>query len=155
MEGTSSDVSSQHLKSGVVQGPKSNVAHQSIPVPQSLQNKGQQSSSKAGLLSPTAAKDVESESNGSGVHAQGSKPSVDKKIPPRLVKEKNVQNDKGSSSSGGSLAKLWGRASAKPKPSYPAVNGNLIPSPTGWFHLFLLYAAKFLVLCVNLIASCL
>lgn len=155
MEGPSSDVSSQHLKGGVVQGPKSNVARQRIAVPQSLQNKGQQSSSKAGLLSPNAAKDVKSESNGSGVHAQASKPSADKKIPPRLVKEKNVQNDRGSSSSGGSLAKLWGRASAKSKPSYPTVTGNLIPNHTGWFHLLLLYAAKFLVLYVNLIACCL
>lgn len=155
VEGTSSDVSSLHHRSGVGLGPTTNLAHQSITVPQSLQNKGQQSSSKAGLLSPSTEKDVKSESNGSGVHAQASKPPAAKKVPPMPVKEKKVQKDKGSSSTGGSLANLWGRASAKSKPSCPAENSNLILNPTGWFHLLLSYGAKLIVFCVNLIVSCL
>ncbi|KAF3442380.1 hypothetical protein FNV43_RR16296 [Rhamnella rubrinervis] len=130
VDGTSLDVSSLHHRSVVGLGPTTNLAHQSITVPQSLQNKGQQSSSKAALLSPSTEKDVKSESNGSGVHAQASKPPAAKKIPPMPVKEKKVQKDKGSSSIGGSLANLWGRASAKSKPSCPAENSNLIPNPT-------------------------
>lgn len=155
VDGTSSDVSSIHHRSRVGLGPTTNLAHQSITVPQSMQNKGQQSSSKAGLVSPSTEKDVKSESNGSGVHAQASKPYAAKKIPPMPVKEKKVQKDKGSSSIGGSLTNLWGRASAKSKPSCPAENSNLIPNPTGWFHLLLSYGAKFTVFCVNLIVSCL
>lgn len=128
------DVSSSHLKSGGSLGPKSNLAHQSITVPQSLQNKAQQSSSKAGFLSPSAAKDVKIESNCSGVHAQAGKPPGDKKIPSLPAEEKKVQNHKGSSCTGGSLAKFWSRASEKSKPRCPVENSNLIPYPAGWFH---------------------
>lgn len=134
VEGTPLDISSSHLKSEVNLGLKSNLAHQSITVPQSLQNKGQQSSSKADLLSPSVAKDVKSESNGSEVHAQASKPPGDKKNTSLPAEEKKVQNGKGSSSTGGSLATFWSRASAKSKPSCPAENSNLIPNPAGWFH---------------------
>ncbi|XP_015866301.2 uncharacterized protein LOC107403900 [Ziziphus jujuba] len=131
VEGTPLDISSSHLKSEVNLGLKSNLAHQSITVPQSLQNKGQQSSSKADLLSPSVAKDVKSESNGSEVHAQASKPPGDKKNTSLPAEEKKVQNGKGSSSTGGSLATFWSRASAKSKPSCPAENSNLIPNPAG------------------------
>ncbi|KAK1582431.1 hypothetical protein Q3G72_014871 [Acer saccharum] len=104
---------------GIPEHSKVNNAHQNKTVLPPHQNKVQQSSPKVGLLSPNGIKDVKVKSNGTGVHDQATKPSADKeKIHPLPAASKlKGQNDKSSSVSGGSLANLWGRASAKPKPN--------------------------------------
>ncbi|KAK9268517.1 hypothetical protein L1049_000270 [Liquidambar formosana] len=124
-------VAPQPKSSGVSAPSKSNSPHQTIAVPQPQQRKVLQSSPKVGLQSPSVATDVKSESNGTQVDDQASKPPADKeKVPPLPANKKKGQDDKGSTGTGGSLANLWGRASAKSKPSCaPAETNNFIPNP--------------------------
>ncbi|MED6198306.1 hypothetical protein PIB30_065015 [Stylosanthes scabra] len=105
-------------KSNVLQ-PQKNIASNTIP--------------RADLKSHDVVKAVKSESNGTGntgVNDQVNKPSEDEeKVVP--AGKKKAQSDKSGSSSGGSLASFWGRASAKPKPSsVPVENSNTVSDPT-------------------------
>ncbi|KAL5564914.1 hypothetical protein UlMin_028078 [Ulmus minor] len=133
VEGTSTSVSAPQLQSGVGSGPsKSNLSRQNDMVPQSIENKGQQSFSKAGQPSPDMVKDVKSENNGARVHDQDNKPSTDKeKVPSVAANKKKVQNSKSSSGTEGSLANFWSRASAKSKASFPSENNDLVSNSTG------------------------
>ncbi|KAL1537687.1 hypothetical protein AAHA92_30174 [Salvia divinorum] len=76
---------------------------QAIAAPQSIQKKFQNAGSNA----------VKTEGNVKANLAQV--PERDK-VPRSLPNNKKGQNDKNSSGSGGSLASMWGRASAVPKP---------------------------------------
>ncbi|OIV92463.1 hypothetical protein TanjilG_02226 [Lupinus angustifolius] len=66
------------------------------------------------------------------VHNDINKPTEDKeKVLPLPTGKRKAQADKSSSVTGSSLASLWGRASAKPKPcSPPAENNNTASKPT-------------------------
>ncbi|KAE9590578.1 putative DNA polymerase subunit Cdc27 [Lupinus albus] len=117
---TKTAVSMDSTKDNIVYQPPKNLAHDSIPKVLKLQN---------------VMKDVKSESNGTGsagVHDHINKPTEDKeKVLPLATGKRKAQADKSSSVAGGSLASLWGRASAKPKPcSSPAENNNMASNPT-------------------------
>ncbi|KAJ1441630.1 DNA-polymerase subunit Cdc27 [Sesbania bispinosa] len=107
-------------KSNVVHQPPKNIVHDSI--------------AKVDLKSQNVVKDVKSESNGTEktvVHDNINKPTADKeKALPLPTGKKKVQADKNGPVTGGSLASLWGRASAKPKPcSLQAENSNTVSKP--------------------------
>ncbi|KAK7244135.1 hypothetical protein RIF29_38953 [Crotalaria pallida] len=118
---TKSAISMGPTKNNIVHQLPKNIAHDSIP--------------NVVLKSQDAMKDVKSESNGTGstgVHNHINKPDEDKeKVLPLPKGKRKLQDDKSSSVTGGSLASLWGRASAKPKPcSLPAENNNTVSNPT-------------------------
>lgn len=104
---------------------------QTITAPPSKQTKVQQSP-KVGPPSPNLVNSVKSERNGTGVHDLATKQTVDEeKVSLLPANKKKGQSDKTSSGNGGSLANLWGRASAKSKPSSAqADNDKHIPNPT-------------------------
>ncbi|KAJ1376927.1 DNA-polymerase subunit Cdc27 [Sesbania bispinosa] len=120
---------SPQAKSVVGMGPtKSNVVHQP---PKYIVH---DSIAKVDLKSQNVVKDVKSESNGTAktvVHDNINKPTADKeKALPLPTGKKKVQADKNGPVTGGSLASLWGRASAKPKPcSLQAENSNTVSKP--------------------------
>lgn len=146
MEGTPVSIANPMPKTAGGQGQsKSNSMHQNNVVPQPQQNKVQESSPKVVLQTPNVVQDVKSETNGTGLHSQSTKPPSDKekeKVPPMTAGKKKVQNGKCSSGTGGSLANIWGRASAKSKPVVPVKNNNVLPNPPGWFPFRLYYAVK-------------
>lgn len=113
---------------------------QTITAPPSKQTKVQQSP-KVGPPSPNLVNSVKSERNGTGVHDLATKQTVDEeKVSLLPANKKKGQSDKTSSGNGGSLANLWGRASAKSKPSSAqADNDKHIPNPTGRFFIWLPY----------------
>ncbi|KAA8524019.1 hypothetical protein F0562_010550 [Nyssa sinensis] len=129
-EGTPVSVVAPQPKSAGVPGPsKSNSADQTATVPQPQQSKVQHKSPKVGLLSPNVVIDGKSESHGTGVHEKAGKPPSDKEKTHQLpANKKKGQNDKSSSGTGGSLANMWGRASAKSKSSASSENNNIIPN---------------------------
>ncbi|KAJ9183012.1 hypothetical protein P3X46_006933 [Hevea brasiliensis] len=132
VDGTPINNTTLQPKSVRILGPsKSNSAHENIIVPPPQQVKVDQSGPKVGQQSTNLVKDIKTESHGTGVHYQASKPSLDReKVPPLPTNEKKGQNDKSSIGNGGSLASLWGRASAKSKVTLaPAVNNSLISDP--------------------------
>ncbi|KAG4971723.1 hypothetical protein JHK85_038144 [Glycine max] len=107
-------------KSNIVHQPSKNIACDSID--------------KVDTKPQSVVKEVKSESNGIGntvVHDNINTPTADKeKAPPLPTGQKKVQADKSGSVNGGSLASLWGRASAKPRPcSSSAENNNKISNP--------------------------
>ncbi|KAG5131400.1 hypothetical protein JHK84_037797 [Glycine max] len=113
-------------KSNIVHQPSKNIACDSID--------------KVDTKPQSVVKEVKSESNGIGntvVHDNINTPTADKeKAPPLPTGQKKVQADKSGSVNGGSLASLWGRASAKPRPcSSSAENNNKISNPPGWVSL--------------------
>lgn len=115
-------------------GPTKTNSAEKIVVPPPQQVKVDQSGPKFGHQSTMLVKDVKKESPGTGVHYEASKPPLDKeKIPPPLANnEKKSRSDKSSMGNGGSLASLWGRASAKSKlTSPPAGDNSLISDPAG------------------------
>ncbi|KAI4333536.1 hypothetical protein L6164_018328 [Bauhinia variegata] len=129
MDGTSVVTASLQTKTAGYPGQtESNTVHQHSALPQPQQNKAPESIPKASAQSPGVVKDVNTENNGTRdkvVRDQvACKLSADKKtVLPLPTGRKKVQADKGSSASGGSLANLWGRASAKSKPSsHPVEN---------------------------------
>lgn len=95
-------------KSVVGEGPtKSNLVHQPS------KNIARDSIDKADTKPQNVVKEVKSENN-------GIENAADKeKTVPLPTGKKKVQADKSGSVTGGSLASLWGRASAKPKPCFP------------------------------------
>ncbi|XP_019425709.1 PREDICTED: DNA polymerase delta subunit 3 [Lupinus angustifolius] len=113
-------VSMESTKNNIVYQPPKNISHDSIPEVLKPQN---------------VMKDVKSESDSTGtagVHNDINKPTEDKeKVLPLPTGKRKAQADKSSSVTGSSLASLWGRASAKPKPcSPPAENNNTASKPT-------------------------
>lgn len=112
----------------------SNSVCQNITAQPSKQTKVQQSP-KVGPPSPNLVNSVKSERNGTGVHDLATKQTVDEeKVSLLPANKKKGQSHKTSSGNGGSLANLWGRASAKSKPSSAqADNDKHIPNPTGRF----------------------
>lgn len=127
----------QPKTAGTAELSKNNSAHKNNAVPLFQKSNDQQSSSKVALPSPSVAKDVQDKNESSSA---ATKPSANKeKCNPLPASKTKGQNDKSSSSSGGSLASMWGRASAKSKPrSVPVTNNNLASNPTGVFH-FIFY----------------
>ncbi|XP_050138219.1 uncharacterized protein LOC126614613 isoform X2 [Malus sylvestris] len=123
VDGAPLSTESPQLNSEAVIGqPESNLAHQSIPIPKHVKNKGQQSSPKISLQPTNVVKDVKSEINGTRVFGQANKRPADKE---------KVQNENSSSASGGSLANFWGQASVKSKSDAPEKYNNSIPDHTG------------------------
>lgn len=114
--------------------PKVNL-HQNKTIPLPRADKDQHSSPNVSLP------DVKGKTDGTSVFVQTTKPSADSEkhhLVPAASKLKG-QNDKSSSlHSGGSIANLWGRASAKSKPDSAIANGNILVSDCKTcFHLFL------------------
>ncbi|KAJ7948773.1 DNA polymerase delta subunit like [Quillaja saponaria] len=136
LDGAPGVLAPSHAKSDTGIGPtKTNFLHQNTSLPQPQQNKILQSSTKGSLQSSYVVKDVKTESNGTGnarAHDQTSKTAADKSAVLHFpAGKKKAQNDKSVSSTGGSLANLWDRASTKPKPSSaPAETSDLVPNPT-------------------------
>ncbi|CAK7351891.1 unnamed protein product [Dovyalis caffra] len=130
VDGTTASNAAPQPKSVEIPVPlKSNSVCQNVPPSQ--QTKVQQSP-KVGPQSPNLVKDVKSESNGAGVHDLAAKETADGEKFSLLAANKKIgQSDKTSSGNGGSLANLWGRASAKSKPSSAEADNNKhIPNPT-------------------------
>ncbi|XP_057766394.1 uncharacterized protein LOC130986878 [Salvia miltiorrhiza] len=112
--GTPLGTGSLQVKSTGVSGLLSSSSIPQITAaPQSIQKTVQNAVANAGVKSPSIAKPVKTEGNVKPDLAQ----VVEKeKVPRSLPNNKKGQNDKNSSGTGGSLASMWGRASAKPKP---------------------------------------
>ncbi|XP_012074562.1 uncharacterized protein LOC105636001 isoform X2 [Jatropha curcas] len=127
-----SNAAAQNQSMGISGPSKSNLSSENNMVLLAHQIKVEQSGPKVGPQSSNLVKDVKIESLGRGVHNQSSKPHSDReKAHPNPSSGKNGQSDKNSNENGGSLASLWGRASAKSKPnSAPAENNSLISNPT-------------------------
>lgn len=103
-------VGEEPTKSNLVNQPSKSIACDSID--------------KVDTKPQNVVKEVESESNGIGNTADK------EKALPLPTGKKKVQADKSGSVTGGSLASLWGRASAKPKPcSPPEENNKTISNP--------------------------
>lgn len=129
--GTPVSTSAPQAKTAGVPGPSSrNSAQETATIPKAQQIKIQQSSPNVGGQSSSVAKDIKS-----GAQEQDGKPTADKENVPQLpANKKKGQGDKSSTGSGGSLASMWGRASAKPKPSFvPAETKSSVPNSAGWF----------------------
>lgn len=94
---------------------KSTGVSSSYSAPQSLKKNVQNAGSSAGVQSPSVAKPVKTE---------GAQVTEKEKVPRLLPKNKKAQSDKNSSGTGGALASMWGRSSAKPKPDAPLVQGD-------------------------------
>lgn len=123
------NVASLPKTTGLLGPSKSIAAHQAVAVQQPPERKVQQPGPKFSLQSPSAVVDVKIESDGNRIHDQASKPPADKeKAPPLPANKKKGQNDKQSSGSEGSLAKMWGHTSLKSKPGCaPADAGKFVP----------------------------
>lgn len=101
-----------------------NMANPSPTLPQPQQKRVEGSSPNIILQSPDVVKDVKSES----------KPVENKvNVPQLAVNTKKVQTDKKSSGTGGALANMWGRASAKPKAECASAKTNSMPNSSGLF----------------------
>ncbi|XP_057958362.1 uncharacterized protein LOC131151135 [Malania oleifera] len=132
-DGTPVTIVAPHPKTAGVSGlSKSDSVLQTASVPQPQRRKIQQSSTEGVRQSTNLVTNIKSESNSAGVHDQVSKPPADKeKVPPLPANKKKGQNDKSSSGTGGLLTNLWGRASAKTKPSCaPAETNKSVPNAT-------------------------
>lgn len=128
-EGELFDLGAPKLNGARASGP-SNAVHQKVNPPQP--RKIEQTSQKKSEQSVDVLKHANSEGNGAGVHDQASKLPADKeKVTNFPASKKLGQNSKNSSTAGGSLANLWGRASTTTKSSAgPAENKNSAPSST-------------------------
>ncbi|KAL8131850.1 uncharacterized protein LOC141711738 isoform X2 [Apium graveolens] len=93
-----------------------NPAHKSASVPQPQKKNQQKISPPVGQQSSNEVKNVNI-SHHKGVHEEASKPATEReKVVQFPADKKDPQNNKLSSGTGGSLATMWGRVSAKPKP---------------------------------------
>ncbi|XP_077227771.1 DNA-directed DNA polymerase [Tasmannia lanceolata] len=102
------------------------------PVPQPKKGQVEQCSPKLGQQSSAVVtRDDQTESNAPAFHAQTSKVNIGKEEVTMVpANKKKGQNEKSSSGTGASLANLWGRASAKSKPSCPPMKiTNDVPNP--------------------------
>ncbi|KAK1404899.1 DNA polymerase delta subunit 3 [Heracleum sosnowskyi] len=95
---------------------KVDPAHKTA-IPQPQQKNQQQISPHFGQQSSNEVKNVNN-SHHTGVHEEASKPATEREkvLQFPVDKKKDPQNNKVSSGTGGSLATMWGRVSAKPKP---------------------------------------
>ncbi|XP_011082779.1 uncharacterized protein LOC105165459 isoform X1 [Sesamum indicum] len=104
---------------------KSHSVQQTKAVPQPQQTNLQQSGPNAGVPSPDIAKTVKTESHVKVDRVQGAQLAGDKeKVSQLHSNNRKDQSDKNSSGSGGALASMWGRASAKSKPDAPLGQAN-------------------------------
>lgn len=113
---------------------KSVPAHKSASVPQPQQKNQQQLSPRFGQQSSNEVKNVNNKSHHTGVHEQASKPATEREkfVQFPADKKKDLQNNKVSSGSGGSLATMWGRVSAKSMPiEAPAETDNTKSNTAG------------------------
>ncbi|KAL1821381.1 hypothetical protein ACET3Z_016250 [Daucus carota] len=94
---------------------KSVPAHKSASVPQPQQKNQQQLNPRFGQQSSNEVKNVH---NYTGGHEEASKPATEREkfLQFPVDKKKDLQNNKVSSGTGGSLATMWGRVSAKSRP---------------------------------------
>ncbi|KAF8024227.1 hypothetical protein BT93_F1431 [Corymbia citriodora subsp. variegata] len=123
------DLGSPKLNGIKASGP-SNTVHQKVNPSQP--RKIEQTSQKKLEQPVDVLKHANSEGNGAGVHDQASKLPADKEKVTNLPANKKLgQNGKNSSTAGGSLANLWGRASTTTKSSAgTAENSSSAPSST-------------------------
>lgn len=125
---------------------KKKTTCQNTTVPQPHKSEMQKVSPNVGLQSPTVVKEVKSESNHTEPFHQASKPIAAKeKIVSLPASKKKAQSDKTSSSTGGSLANLWGRVPAKSKlgDNHADANHATAANPTGWLHLLVDFVQNF------------
>lgn len=126
-----SGVAPELPKIGVTASSKTNGAALQVSlVPQAQERQQQKPSPKLGHQASTmASTDNKIGKNAPEVHAQAGKPNADKVTAVPAIKKKG-QNEKSSSGAGGSLANLWGRATAKSKSSVPSAEAaTVIPNP--------------------------
>lgn len=163
-----SDLGAPKLNGVRATGP-SNTVHQKVNPPQP--RKIEQTCQKKLEQSVDVLKHANSEGNGAGVHDEANKLPADKEKVTNLPASKKLgQNGKNSSTAGGSLANLWGRASTTTKSSAgPVENSTSAPSSTGWFlrlfqkfalilsclvkHFFIRTIMEFLLLMENISSS--
>lgn len=100
------------VKSTRVSGLLSSSIPQATADPRSLQKNSQNAGLNPGAQPPNTAKPVKTEGKNPDLAQVAEKEKVSRPLP----NNKKGQNNKNSSGSGGSLASMWGRASAKPKP---------------------------------------
>lgn len=134
VEGTHDD-STAVLKSNstVPVASKVDPAYKTASVPQPQQKNQQKISPCFGQQSNNEVKTVNN-SHHTGVHEESSKPATEREKVVQFPadKKKDLQNNKVSSGSGGSLATMWGRVSAKPKPvEAPAETSNTKSNTAG------------------------
>ncbi|XP_042024672.1 DNA polymerase delta subunit 3-like [Salvia splendens] len=134
--GTPLGTGSLQVKSTRVSGLSSSSIPQATADPRSIQNNFQNAGSNPGDQAPNTAKPVKTEGNVKPDLAQ----IADKeKVPRQLPNNKKGQNNKNSSGSGGSLASMWGRASAKPKPDACLVQAEKARQGSSAFQILLSY----------------
>ncbi|KAK6134983.1 hypothetical protein DH2020_031267 [Rehmannia glutinosa] len=111
--GTSLGTGTLQVKTtGVSGGSTSYSAHQTTAISKPLEP-------------PDITKTVKSESHVKLDREQGGQLAADKeKVPQLLRNNKKGQTDKNSPGTGGALASMWGRASAKPKPEAALAQAN-------------------------------
>ncbi|KAF5730747.1 DNA polymerase delta subunit 3 [Tripterygium wilfordii] len=126
VEGAARSITATQAKSIGVSG-KSSVP-QNVTVPPPQQTNLKQSVPKGSLKSPNEVEAVKTESNGAELCDRATKPPANKD--PFPANKNKVKNDKTASGTGGAIANMWGRASAKPKPTSPPANKNDLPNPT-------------------------
>lgn len=104
---------------------KIDPAHKSAYIPQAQQKNQQQISPPVGQQSSNEVKNVNNIHH-TGVHEEACKPAAEReKVVQFPADKKDLQSNKLSSGFGGSLATMWGRASAKSKPvEAPAETSN-------------------------------
>ncbi|KAL1537953.1 DNA polymerase delta subunit 3-like [Salvia divinorum] len=111
--GTPLGSGSLQVKSTRVSGLSSSSIPQATADPRSIQKNFQNAGSNPGAQPLNTEKPVKTEGN---VKPDPAQVAEKEKVPRPLLNNKKGQNNKNSSGSGGSLASMWGRASAKPKP---------------------------------------
>ncbi|KZV29710.1 DNA-directed DNA polymerase [Dorcoceras hygrometricum] len=100
-------------------------SHGTMEVPRPQQKKVRQSSSNVGIPSPSIVYNVKSGSNVKLDPEQDPQLAAnEEKAPQQLSKKKKDQNDKSSSGMVGSLASMWGRASANSIPDVTLAQAN-------------------------------
>lgn len=131
---------------------KKNATCQNITVPHPQKSESQKASLNVGRQSPVVVKEVKGEGNSTESFHQASKPvAVKEKVASFPVNKKKAQSDKASSSTGGSLANLWGRVPTKSKLSDNHADVDCaIANPTGWLPL-LVISFKFSLFIICLI----
>ncbi|XP_073124503.1 uncharacterized protein [Henckelia pumila] len=103
----------------------STSSHGTTEIPRPQQKKVQHSSPNVGLPSPNIVKNVKNESDVKLDLGQDPQLAAnEEKVPQLFPKKKKDPNDKTSSGTGGSLASMWGRASAKSNPDVTSAQAN-------------------------------
>ncbi|XP_038898665.1 uncharacterized protein LOC120086200 [Benincasa hispida] len=117
-------VTAPQPRSGVdAESTKKKTTCHNTTVPQPQKSEMQKVSPDVGLQGPTVVKEVKSEGN--HTDHQASKPTaVKEKVASLPANKKKGQGDKTSSSTGGSLANLWGRVPTKSKLSEDHADAN-------------------------------